>query len=323
MDNSQYCKCPQCAERLLKTPTRGTGQFSNDMTSNYFFAFVNEVAREIRKSHPKKYISALGYNYFAYPPTDIKLESNVSVQLCLVARSIYCPEIQRNDRAILDAWAAESKDRPKLLWLYYCFPSLVATQPSFLFSGNQPQFRCFPPFFAHTIVKQMASYREAGIGGMSYQPAYLAYNQRSALMDQLEFYITWKLADDPANDGNRLIDEFFDRYYGSAAAPMKAFYELVEQTYADPANYPPAFLKKVGTIQDGDIVIGNHQSEEIAWKHLGTEPRMAQLGRLMDEARTAAKTDTEKQRVALFDKGIWQYMQAGRKAYLSTHPSAP
>ena len=142
-------------------------------------------------------------------------------------------------------------------------------------------------------------------------------------MDQLEFCVTWKLADDPANDGNRLIDEFFDRYYGSAAAPMKAFYELVEQTYADPANYPPAFLKKVGTIQDGDIVIGNHQSEEIAWKHLGTESRMVQLGRLMDEARAVAITDVEKQRVALFDKGIWQYMQAGRKAYLQKSGSRP
>jgi len=43
---------------------------------------------------------------------------------------------------------------------------------------------------------------------------------------------------------------------------------------------------------------------------------MEQLGWLMEQARAAAKTDIEKQRVALFDKGVWQYMQAGRKAYL-------
>ena len=188
--------------------------------------------------------------------------------------------------------------------------------PSFLFAGNQPQFRCFPPFFAHTIVQQMDAYRKAGISGLSYQPAYIAYCQRSALMDQVEFYVTWKLADDPSLDGNRLIDEFFDRYYGSAAAPMKAFYERVEKSYADPANYPPAFVKRFGTVQGGDLVIGNHQSEEIAWKYLGTETRMAELEQLINEARTAAKTDVERQRVALFDRGIWQYMQAGRKAYL-------
>ena len=323
MDNSQYCKCPECTKWLLKTATRGKGQFSNDMTSNYFFAFVNDVAREVKKSHPQKYISALAYNYFAYPPTKVKLESNVSIQLCLVARHVYSPKLQENDRAILNAWVAESVDRPKLLWLYYCFPSLVATRPLFLFSGDKPQFRCFPGFFAHTIVQQMDVYREAGICGIFYEPAYIAYRHRSALMDQLEFYVTWKLADDPMLNGDALIDEFFARYYGSAASPMKAFYNLVERTYANPANYPPAFVKNVGKIQNGDIVLGNHQSEEIAWKYLGTESRMAELGRLMDQARAAAKTDIEKQRVALFDKGIWQYMQAGRKAYLSAHPSVP
>ena len=316
MDNSQFCKCDGCAERLLKKATRGVGNFSNDMGSNYFFAFVNEVAREVKKSHPRKYIAALAYNYFVYPPTDFKLESNVSIQLCLVARNIYCRETQRNDRAILNAWAEESADRRKLLWLYYCFPSLVATSPSFLFAGNQPQFRCFPPFFAHTIVEQMEAYRKAGISGMKYEPSYIAHNQQSVLLDQLEFYVTWKLADDPTLDGNALIDEFFTRYYGSAAAPMKAFYELVERTYANPANYPETFLDRVSTIHGGDIVIGNHQSEEIAWKHLGNPQRMYQLQELMDRAVAAAETDIERQRVALFEKGIWQYMQAGRNAYL-------
>jgi hypothetical protein len=43
---------------------------------------------------------------------------------------------------------------------------------------------------------------------------------------------------------------------------------------------------------------------------------MAELGRLMDQARAAAQTDAERQRVALFERGVWQYMQAGRKTYL-------
>ena len=326
MDNSQFCKCPKCAKLIdgKKEAVRGKGLPFNDMASNYLFAFVNEVAREIKKSHPQKRISTLAYNYYSFPPTDVKLESNVWIQPCLVSRNIYSREYQENDRAILDAWVAESADRPKMLWVYYCFPSLVATSPLFPFDGDKRQFRCFPGFFAHTIVKQMAVYYKAGVRGIFCEPAYIAYRHRSALMDQLEYYVTWKLADDPTLDGNALIDEFFTRYYGSAALPMKAFYILVEQTYAEPANYPPAFLSTVERPYiGGDRVIGNLQTEEVAWKHLGTEPRMTQLGLLMDEARAAAKTDIEKQRVALFDKGIWQYMQAGRKDYLLAHPSAP
>ena len=118
---------------------------------------------------------------------------------------------------------------------------------------------------------------------MSYEPSYLAFTQRSPLLDQLEFYVTWKLADDPTRDGNAIIDEFFARYYGSAAKPMKTFYELMEQIYANFNNYPPNLP-------------GGHQTEEVAWKYLGTQSRMEQLGWLMDQATAAAKTDIEKRR---------------------------
>lgn len=321
MDNDHYCKCPNCAALVGdKHPaTRGVGNFSNpdidfatgvsgnkghfsnDAASNYLFAFVNQVAREVKKSHPQKYISTLAYSRYAYPPTEVKLESNVWIRICMHPRNVYHAGIQENDRVVLNAWVAESSDRPKLAWLYYCFPSLTIGAP-------QP-FRCFPGFFAHSIVRQMPVYREAGIRGIFCEPAYIADQQRSVLMDQLEFYVTWKLADDPTLDGNAMIDEFFDRYYGSAGAPMKAFYELVERTYTNGANYPPNYYV--------------FPKEEVVWKRLGTQAQMDQLKRFMDDAHAAAGADIEKQRVALFDKGIWQYMQAGRKTYLSAHPNAP
>ena len=43
---------------------------------------------------------------------------------------------------------------------------------------------------------------------------------------------------------------------------------------------------------------------------------MAELGQLMAQAKSQARTTIERQRVALFEKGIWQYMLAGRAAYL-------
>jgi hypothetical protein len=295
MDNVSFCKCPNCVALVgdKKPATRGKGHVANDGTSNYFFTFVNNVAREVKKSHPQKRIATIAYTSYAYPPTEVKLESNIWITLCFHPEIVYWSSFQKNETAVLNAWVAESKERPKLLWLYYCFPSLSAVWG---------QYRCFPGFFAHSINHQMEVYRKAGINGIYCEPAYLAHAQRSALLDQLEFYVTWKLADDPSLDSNALIDEFFDRYYGSAARPMKAFYELVEQTYANPANYPLV----------SDVI----QTEAFAWKYLGTQARMEQLGQLMDEALAAATTDVEKQRVALFDKVVWQYMQAGRKAYL-------
>ena len=42
---------------------------------------------------------------------------------------------------------------------------------------------------------------------------------------------------------------------------------------------------------------------------------MTELGRLMEQARQAAETDVEKQRVALFDQAVWQYMVEGRRRW--------
>ena len=127
MDNSEYCKCPNYAKWVgeRRPATRGKGMFSNDGASDYMFAFVNQVAKEIKKSHPTKHIAALAYSTYAYPPENLKIESNVWIKMCLQPRILCSSAIYENDLAIINAWVAESKERPKLLWLYYCFPSLT------------------------------------------------------------------------------------------------------------------------------------------------------------------------------------------------------
>ena len=293
MDTNEWCKCANCQALLKPEAVRGKGQFSNDRASNYVFRFVNRVAREVGKTHPGKYLAAIAYAEYCYPPEGESVAPNVSVTMCLHARFVYAKTTKENDRAVFSSWADESKARRKFLYFYYCFPALVAVQQ---------QFRCFPGFFAHDLVRQLQDYIPNGVRGITYEPSYLADERRSVLMDQLEFYLTWKLADDPTLDGKALIDEFFRLYYGAAAKLMQAFYERAEAIYGDPANYPPN---------------PGHQSEEMAWGWLGTAPRMQELGLLMRKAQAAARTDVEKQRVALFEKGIWQYMLAGHNLYTS------
>ncbi|MCC6580953.1 MAG: DUF4838 domain-containing protein [Phycisphaeraceae bacterium] len=291
MDNGQWCKCDRCKALWLEKPKRGEGQFSNDSASDYVFGFINKVAREVHKTHPDKYLATLAYATYAYPPAREPLEPNVSIQLCLHTRNVYNPSLLENDHRMVEVWRAESRDRRLFLWTYYCFPALSAVWT---------QYRCFPGFVAHSLVKELNLYNRNGIRGLFFEPSYLGESKRSILLDQLETHLTWKMADEPTQDGQKLIDEFFSRYYGSAGEAMKQVYVTIETIYSDPANYPSP----------------THQTEELAWGKLGTEERMAGIGKLMEAARAAAVTDLEKQRVGLFDKGIWQYMQAGRAMYL-------
>jgi hypothetical protein len=294
MDNASWCRCERCRAQVLEQPTRGYPTTSNDTASDYIFGFINQVAREVGKTHPHKWLAALAYSRYVYPPTRERLEKNVSIMLCLQTRRTYSPESVRNDRRILQAWTRESVQRPKFVWLYYCYPSLWATSQG---------WRPYPGFFAHSLVGQIAQFHRSGVRGFFIEPSYLAHGQRSPLMDQLELYLAYRLADDPTLDGNREIAEFFTRYYGPAAAPMRALYEQMEATYTDPANHP-------GT--------GVAQSELQAWTSLGTEERMREYARLLSQARHLARGSDEvyARRVALFDRGIYRWMCEGRKSFL-------
>lgn len=297
MDDRYWCRCPVCKAQFdpkleCPDPHHGKGPFSNGYASHYWFTFVNKVAREIAKTHPGKYVATLAYADFAYYPHQVRLESNVAVQMCLQIRNWWAPWTADNDRRFYRDWVSNEKGRRLYVWLYYCFPELLCGP-----------WHCFPGFSAHTLDSQLKTYARDGIRG--------AFLNNTG--EQVDLYITLKLWDDPSLDINALLEDFFTRYYGAAALPMKQFYLRVENIYSTTANYPEE-VRKNRTKQF-------HQNEEIAWKYLGTEARMAELGKLMDEATRLASTDVEKQRVAIFRKAVWEYMVEGRKMYLTKQPT--
>lgn len=286
MDNALWCKCEECQSQL--TPERRNAFFSNGYASDYFFNFVNKVAGEIAKSHPQKFISTLAYWEYAYYPEKVKLLPNVSVQMCLHIRNWWAPAMRENDLYFYREWVKRDRGRRFYLWLYYCFPEEIAM------NGG---WHCFPGFFAHTAGQAYKMFAKDGIRGVFL----------NGLGEQVDTYVTLKLLDNPALDIDKLLGEFFSRYYGSAGEPMKKIYLYIEKVYSDPANYPEYVQRERRHF---------HQTEEIAWDYLGTEKRMKELGEMMEKAKRMAKTEVEKRRIALFEKGIWQYMVEGREIYV-------
>ena len=285
-DNNNYCKCERC--QAFFTEDRGRKQyFSNGYASDYVFQFVNKVAGELRKTHPDKYVSTCAYMTYAYPPRDIELEPNISIQLTLHVRGLYDPVTQDNDLALFRDWVAQREGCPVYLWLYYCFPVERATQG---------KWRCFPGFFAHGISRAFKMYHKAGIRGAFF----------NGFGQDVEGYVTGKMLDDPELDVDALLEDYFIRYYGAAAAPMKTMYLKIEEIYSNPIHYP--------TRSPGES-LGAHQTEAIAWECLGTPERMADLARLMEEGQRLAETDLEKRRVDAFKLMVWDYMKDGPEIY--------
>lgn len=296
MDNALFCKCPSCMSIIAKGSNYGTGKFfSTGIHSDYMFTLVNAVAKEVKKTHPDKRIVTLAYATHAWLPRDFKLDPYVAVQFCFAYDgSPWWTEPYGDEWRLAEQWGREAKasGRPLYAWCYYGH--------GYKAYANAGNFHCFPGYFAHAIAKELRMYKRYGYRGMFH----------CGMPTDVDSYVLLRLMDNTELDVDRVLDEYFDGLYGAAARPIRAFYDAIESTYGD-SKLRPADPKIFPL------------SVEVAWGCLGTAERMAELGRLMDEARRLASTEREKRNVALFDLGVWKYMQEGRARYVASGKDGP
>ncbi len=280
-DNMNLCNCAACQALLQAERSRKTGFFSSGEMSDYWFTFVNAVAREVRKTHPDQYIATLAYWAYALPPS-FNLEPNVSIAPCL--HTCYYPvhaEMRENDLKFYRGWREKAR-APMFMWVYYHHPM----EPALI--GN---WKCFPHVMVHETAKTMQMFLRDSVRGI----------YECGEQDQLEQYVMAKVWDDPDVNVDAVIDEFFRLYFGAAGEPMKRFYLRLEEIACDPANYPAPYHRRDGI-----------DWKNVAWERLGTPERMEELGALIIQAEQRAATDLEKQRVALWRKALWDWMCQGR-----------
>ena len=292
-DAASYCRCERCqalrepAKNCVNRSAEGVELFNDGRSSRLWFTFVNRIATALKKTHPDKYLSTLAYeNYFWHPPFPV--EPNVSVAPCLAIRNHWHLKYRENELPHYQEWVQDK--RPLFLWNYYCFPE----EPAVI-----NKWSCFPGFMSHYEAKMIQQYARDGVRGV-----FLC-----GIGEQVDYYLTLKMYDDPTLNVDAVLDEFFRLYFGAAAEPMKRFYALIESTYSSPENWP----------QGG----GFHQTQALAWGTLGTEARMDKLKGFMDEAVAAAVEPITKARVERWRVGVWQYMVHGREAYLQKVKPSP
>ncbi|MBX9789018.1 MAG: DUF4838 domain-containing protein [Pirellulales bacterium] len=285
-DNSNFCQCQNCKALLAQGQKLKTGYFNSGEASVYWFTFVNEVAREVRKTHPDKYIATLGYWLYAIPP-DFNLEPNVSIAPCLGTCAFSAnPVVRDSDLELYQNWFPKTQ-APMFMWVYFHHPMEPA-----LIQG----WKCFPNVMVHQTADNMRRFVGDKVRGI-----FVCGEQ-----DQLEHYVMVKLWDNAELDVDQLLDEFFRLYFGAAAEPMKRFYLRLEQIACDPANYPASTRTKYST-----------DWRTVAWEHLGTAERVQELGALIAAAEGQVTTPRERQRVALWRHAFWDWIVAGREQYLA------
>jgi len=189
------CQCSNCAaiEKEEESP------------AGLMLRFVNAVAEDIEKDFPNVAISTLAYQYTRKPPKLTKPRHNVIVQLCSIECSFSKPLEDERNKAFRDDIVGWSKICDRLyIWDYTTnFRHYVMPHPNLRVLGPNVKF-----FVDHNVK------------GIFEQGAYQSYGSEMA---ELRAWVLAKLLWNPALDGQKLIDEFIQGYYGPAAPYIKAY----------------------------------------------------------------------------------------------------
>ncbi len=229
-DTDHWCKCDRCQAALAPGKARDIRhQFGTGTASDYYFAFVNAVAKELRKTHPDKYIAALAYHVYSYPPT-FELEPNVAVAPCVQICYGYQKGTFDNDAKFYSQWVAD-KGRRIHLWNYFHHPMERAIMG---------EWKCFPCFMPDVISEWVKRYHRDGVRGF-----FLC-----GIPQQLDYYLYMQTAFNVDIDYKELVDEFFSRYFGTAGEPMKRFYYRISEINRQEGvlgTTPEASWERLGT----------------------------------------------------------------------------
>jgi hypothetical protein len=190
-----YCQCSKCAA-IDKEEGSPSGSL---------LRFVNAVAADIEEEFPNVAISTLAYQYTRKPPKHVKPRHNVIVRLCSIECSFSKPLADERNQKFRDDIVGWSKVCNRLyIWDYTTnFRNYVMPHPNLRVLGPNVKF-----FVEHNVK------------GIFEQGAYQSYGSEMA---ELRAWVLAKLLWNPKLDGEKLIDEFIEGYYGSAGPHIKAY----------------------------------------------------------------------------------------------------
>jgi len=200
LDNREYgedCDPPLQPER------QGKG-FGTGVSSNYIFAWVNNVARAVRPSYPDCWISTCSYAGMFEPP-EFDMERNVAVTVCMA-----------------DGWDGHGMEILKR------WRENVSRLYTWEYHYDRGRFPAIRPRKVARYIKQLLAMRVDGM--------FMEEGNVNPAMAHLDYYVTIRLLVDPEADVEALLAEYFTLFYGPAAEPMERFWTGLEQASAEVAG---------------------------------------------------------------------------------------
>jgi hypothetical protein len=206
------CQCDLCeGKQIDNMGARGK-------LSNHVWDFVNRVAKEVGKTHPKKKIVCCAYGANTNPPGNIdKLEPNVEVVIVGGRRPRNSlPEQREPIQKLRAGWIAKTA-RPILIFENYPFTGRGTYLPAFV---------------ARTIGESINATKGVSRGEDIWLSFPRTHNDPNIGFDHFQVYITARMwwGGNKA-DVAAMLDEYCRLFYGPAGSKMKKFFKYCEANY--------------------------------------------------------------------------------------------
>lgn len=228
-DNQTMCDCAGCRADFIAPDGRVRRFGDENFWSDRFFAYLNEVVKEIRPLHPDIRIETFAY-LFSAPPPDFKIDDSVN--------AVFCPFIKNDRLSVLEAENARWRRRAEewstatsnLVWREYwgCAggfprPHSPVAQKDLAFINGQLGFT---RVYSETLPDQVSQRGTTG--------------RERWDVSAVEHWVLSRLMWNPYRDVEKLYDEYFTRSYRSAGPAVARFYSAIRRSWFSdrhPSNY--------------------------------------------------------------------------------------
>jgi len=282
-----WCGCPRCKPVLeisqpIQKDIPGAG-FFNGRYSEYVWTFANAVAREVRKTHPDKWISAIAYARYFLPPQNVKLEPNVSVCVTKQALLYANPASKKYFNDALRRWNELAGEL--YIWEYYLNQYFNA-------------YMAFPWIAPRLIGEDIEFLKTVGVVGKFVELSGWKGMWSNPAEQMLPVYVTFKMLADDSLTADGILEEHYRLFYGPAAEPMKAFFERIERTW----HKPEAYQSKA-------------RGQRRSWQVMCPPEELTGYHELIKKAQALAVAEPYATRVRLMNEAIYKPMEKHSLAY--------
>ncbi|MFA6929433.1 MAG: DUF4838 domain-containing protein [Lentisphaeria bacterium] len=211
---NQICECPDC-QKQADYDKPDYGKFSN-----YVWNFVNNAAKEIRKSHPDKFIGCCAYNSYMMIPDRVELEPNIAVMMTTALYYRFDDFYRMRNDELAYQWSHKTKRF--YTWQYYCW------------DNTNPHLKGLPIIFSKWLENDLRKLKgvsrgefiDGGSLGSRYQFS-------SPALNSINYYLTGRLLWNCNLNVDELMNDYCTKFFGPAASEMRKFWSKAENLWTN------------------------------------------------------------------------------------------